>query len=107
MASLAFQKVAGLVAIPVVFGPILGPVLGGWLTTHWSWRWIFFVNLPIGLLACLAILLMVRNEANPDTPPMDLKGFLLAGAGLAMVTLALELVEDRGVPLLATVSWAG
>lgn len=100
----AFQKVAGLVAIPLVFGPILGPVLGGWLTTHWSWRWIFFVNLPIGLLACLAILLMVRNEANPDTPPMDLKGFLLAGAGLAMVTLALELVEDRGMPLLATVS---
>lgn len=99
----AFQKVVGLVAIPLTFGPVLGPLLGGWLTTNLSWHWIFFVNLPIGLAAILAIVLMVKNEPAPNPAPFDVNGFLLAGIGLATLSLALEVVEDRSVPLLLTV----
>lgn len=98
----AFQKVSGLVAIPLVFGPLLGPVLGGWLTTHLSWHWIFFVNLPIGLAAFCGISLLVKNEPLPQLSPFDLSGFLMAGVGLATLSLALEVVENRGVPLAAT-----
>lgn len=100
----ALQKVVGLVAIPLVFGPILGPVLGGWLTTHLSWHWIFFVNVPIGLAAMVAIALLVKNEPHSQARPFDLAGFLLAGVGLATVGLALEVVEDPGVPWGLTVS---
>lgn len=97
-----FQKVVSLVAVPMVFGPILGPVLGGWLTTHLSWHWIFFVNLPIGVAAFFAIFTLVQNEPNPHVGPFDLTGFLLAGSGLACVCMALEVVEDRSIPLFLT-----
>ncbi len=97
-----FQKVAGLVAIPLVFGPVLGPVLGGWLTTHLSWHWIFFVNLPIGIAAFCAISTLIQNEPNPQVGRFDLSGFLLAGIGLASASLFLEAVDDRSVPLVLT-----
>lgn len=99
----AFQKVAGLVAIPLMFGPVLGPVLGGWLTTHLSWHWIFFVNLPIGLAAFCAISLLIKNEPIPQKFPFDLSGFLMAGFGLAALSLALEMVENSDVPLYLTI----
>ena len=95
----AFQKVAGLVAIPMMFGPVLGPVLGGWLTTHLSWHWIFFVNLPIGLAAFCAISLLIENEPIQLKSPFDLSGFLMAGIGLAALSLALETAENSRVPL--------
>lgn len=88
-----FQKVISLVSIPLVFGPILGPVLGGWLTLHLSWHWIFFVNLPIGLLAFCAIALLTRNSPIPERTGFDLKGFLMAGAGLAGISVFLETIE--------------
>lgn len=99
----AFQKVAGLVAIPLMFGPVLGPVLGGWLTTNFSWHWIFFVNLPIGLAAFCAISLLVKNEPIPQKFAFDLSGFLMAGLGLAAISLTLEVAENHGVPLYLTV----
>jgi EmrB/QacA subfamily drug resistance transporter len=98
----AFQKVAALVAIPLTFGPVLGPVLGGWLTTHLSWHWIFFVNLPIGLASFCAISLLIRNEPVTQKFSFDLSGFLMAGSGLAALSLALETVENRNVPLYLT-----
>ena len=97
-----FQKVTGFVAIPIVFGPLLGPVLGGWLTTHLSWHWIFFVNLPIGLMACFFIARLVKNEPQPEVAAFDLSGFLLAGSGLALISVALEIVEDQHVPFMVS-----
>lgn len=98
----AFQKVVGMIAVPLVVGPLLGPVLGGWLTTNLSWHWIFFVNLPIGLVAALAIGILLRNETAAERQPFDWAGFLGAGAGLAVMTVCLELVDDRNFPLRVT-----
>jgi EmrB/QacA subfamily drug resistance transporter len=95
----AFQKVVGVIAVPLVVGPVLGPVLGGWLTTNLSWHWIFFVNLPIGLAAAVAIGVLLRNEASAERCPFDWPGFLGAGAALAVMTVCLELADDPHLPL--------
>ncbi|HEX6741391.1 MAG TPA: DHA2 family efflux MFS transporter permease subunit [Sphingomicrobium sp.] len=75
----------------VMIGPILGPVLGGWLTDNYNWRWVFLVNLPVGVICAL---LMARFMPKTETHDrkIDLFGFALLGIGLA----ALQLFLDRG-----------
>jgi DHA2 family multidrug resistance protein len=84
----------------VMIGPILGPVLGGWLTESYNWRWVFLINLPVGILAAL---LMAR--CMPTIPKVsrrfDMFGFFLLGIGLA----ALQLMLDRGEQLDWFSSW--
>jgi len=75
----------------VLIGPILGPVVGGWLTDNMNWRWVFFVNLPIGLLAFVG-LVMFLPEMKRATRRFDVRGFLFLGLGLA----SLQLMLDRG-----------
>ena len=78
----------------VMIGPILGPLLGGWLTDSFNWRWVFLVNLPVGTLAAVMLLrYMPRTDLNPRK--FDLFGFALIGIGLA----ALQLMLDRGQQL--------
>jgi len=75
----------------VMIGPILGPVLGGWLTDNYNWRWVFLVNLPVGILC---ILIMARFMPNTDTHrrKFDMFGFALLAISLA----ALQFCLDRG-----------
>ncbi len=49
----------------VMLGPIMGPTLGGWLTEYYSWRWVFFVNLPFGILTVLGLSAFMRESADP------------------------------------------
>jgi DHA2 family multidrug resistance protein len=78
--------------IGVMVGPILGPTLGGYLTEYHSWRWIFYINLPFGLLALAGILAFVpETEANRGRP-FDWFGFTLLSLGIG----ALQLMLDRG-----------
>lgn len=77
--------------VGVVLGPVLGPVLGGLLTENWNWRWVFFVNLPIGLIA-LAILFAQLPRRERIERRFDLTGFILIGVTLA----SLQLMLDRG-----------
>lgn len=75
----------------VMIGPILGPVLGGWLTDSFDWRWVFIVNLPVGVLATIMLLrYMPRGEVRRR--PFDLLGFAL----LAVALGALQMFLDRG-----------
>jgi DHA2 family multidrug resistance protein len=75
----------------IMVGPILGPTLGGWLTENYSWRWVFYINLPVGILAFLGILAFVR-----ETPKRN-RGFDFMGfAFLALAVGALQLMLDRG-----------
>ena len=76
----------------VMVGPILGPVVGGWLTEAYSWRWCFFINVPVGILAMTGILLFIHGEKHDDPPKLDLAGFLLLSLGLG----ALQMMLDRG-----------
>src|SRR5215207_1228888 len=75
----------------VMIGPILGPVLGGWLTNNYNWRWVFLVNLPVGVICAL---LMARYM--PKTEKLDRRFDLFGFALLAIALAALQLFLDRG-----------
>lgn len=77
--------------VGVVMGPVLGPVLGGILTENWNWRWVFYVNLPIGALA-LFLLITQLPRREIVRRPFDLAGF----AFIAITLSALQLMLDRG-----------
>ncbi len=84
------MQVSRILIIPTVIAPALGPVLGGLLVDQLSWRWVFFVNVPIGIAACLFGLLFLQEHREPATGRFDLAGFLLAGIGLGLVMYALS-----------------
>src|SRR5438552_2405775 len=78
--------------IGTIMGPIMGPALGGWLTQDYSWRWIFYINLPIGVLCTLGALIFIRQTRNVHREPFDFVGFLTLSLGIG----ALQLMLDRG-----------
>jgi len=69
--------------IPALMGPVIGPPLGGFITTYISWRWIFWINIPVGLIGITLATLYVANIREEGLPPLDVKGFVLSGIGLA------------------------
>ena len=76
----------------VMVGPIIGPTLGGYLTDAYNWRWVFYINLPFGILATLGLWLFLK-----DTPRRTALGFDLVGFGVLSLGLgALQLMLDRG-----------
>lgn len=75
--------------IPALIGPVIGPPLGGFITTYFHWRWIFFINIPIGVLGIVLATIFIPNIREEDTPPLDFVGFLLSGIGLALLMLGL------------------
>ena len=78
--------------IGTILGPIMGPALGGWLTYDYSWRWVFYINLPIGVLCTLGILVFIRQTRNVRRESFDFVGFLTLSLGIG----ALQLMLDRG-----------
>ena len=78
-----------------ILGPILGPVLGGWLTDDFSWRWVFFINLPIGILAFAAVWFFMSKDKGGTARPFDFVGF----GALAVFIGGMQLVLDRGPTL--------
>jgi MFS family permease len=84
--------------IPAVIGPTIGPLLGGFLTTYASWRWLFYVNVPFGLLGIALVLRFIEDGRSSDPPRFDTPGFLLCGLGLAMLQFALENVGRPMLP---------
>jgi MFS family permease len=91
-------------SIPSLLGPTIGPLLGGLLTTYASWRWIFLINLPIGLLGIYMTLRFVRDVTPPIRTRFDIVGFLLCGAALALLQFAIENIGRNALP--PTVVWA-
>jgi DHA2 family multidrug resistance protein len=78
--------------IGTILGPIMGPMLGGWLTQDYSWRWVFYINLPVGVLCTLGILVFIRRTTNVHREAFDFFGFLT----LSFAVGALQLMLDRG-----------
>jgi DHA2 family multidrug resistance protein len=81
-----------LYGMGVMVGPILGPVLGGWLTETYDWRWCFYINVPVGAAATLAILTFIHGGRHATPPKLDLIGFLMLSLGIG----ALQMMLDRG-----------
>jgi EmrB/QacA subfamily drug resistance transporter len=87
------------VSIPALVGPIMGPPLGGFIVTYASWRWIFFINIPIGLLGVLLVRLFIENIQESTVRPFDLPGFALTGVGLASLAFGFENIGRGAFPL--------
>lgn len=73
----------------VVLGPVAGPPLGGFIVQYLSWPWLFYINLPIGLLAIWATARFITDVRGAAAPPVDVVGFVLAGAGLTGIVMGL------------------
>ncbi|ODR98503.1 MFS transporter [Methyloceanibacter methanicus] len=82
--------------VPALMGPVIGPPLGGFITTVFSWRWIFWINIPVGILGVYLATRFIENFREDTVPPLDLKGFFLSGIGLAGLAFGFTII---GQPL--------
>ncbi len=76
----------------VMVAPIIGPVLGGWLTDDFSWRWVFYINLPVGILCLAGVMTFLEDDHNTERRRFDVTGFAL----LSVMLAAFQLFLDRG-----------
>jgi DHA2 family multidrug resistance protein len=87
-----FGRAMSIWGMGTQLGPIMGPALGGWLTEHYSWRWVFYINLPIGVLAFVGLYLTMPENRNAKQTSFDFFGFGM----LALAIAAFQLMLDRG-----------
>ncbi|MEW6123757.1 MAG: MFS transporter [Pseudomonadota bacterium] len=84
--------------VPALLGPVLGPPIGGLITTYFDWRLIFFINVPIGILGVILATRFIENVREEDVPPLDLKGLVLSGIGLAGLVFGFALLGEEQTP---------
>jgi EmrB/QacA subfamily drug resistance transporter len=99
------QQIVRAMAIltwPALVAPVLGPPLGGWISTHWSWQWIFLLNVPLGVAALAAALLLV-HDTDRTVRPFDTPGFLLGGLGFALFMSGIEMASRADVATLVSI----
>jgi EmrB/QacA subfamily drug resistance transporter len=90
-------RVMAIVGVPMLLGPIIGPVLGGLIVDNVSWRWIFYVNLPVAVLALgLASRLLSSDSGRDDAGRLDLLGLALLSPGLGALVFGLSEIETHG-----------
>ena len=87
---------------PALFAPVLGPPLGGFITSAASWRWIFYVNLPVGLVGMALVMAFIPNHRTEERTPFDTPGFLLTATALGCLTYGLALIGQRQTQALVT-----
>jgi EmrB/QacA subfamily drug resistance transporter len=75
--------------VPALLGPMTGPVLGGFITTYFHWRWIFWINVPIGAIGIILATIFIEDVRDEAAWPLDVTGFLLCGLGLASLLFGL------------------
>ena len=89
-------RVMAIMGVPMLLGPILGPILGGWLVADVSWRWIFFINLPIGIIALILALRILPKDVAEHSQRLDLVDLVLVSPGLALVIYGLAKSSSSG-----------
>ena len=88
-------KAMGLWTMGVMMGPICGPILGGWLTENYSWRWVFYINVPFGIVTAIGLLTFLREIPRSGAVKLDWIGF----GALSLAIGSLQMVLDRGETL--------
>ncbi len=92
-------KTVAIITWPALSAPLIGPVLGGYIATHFSWQWIFYMNVPLGLIAIIASLNLLKNTKD-DVGNFDVKGFLLTGIGFALFMAGIEFLANHSDQLI-------
>ena len=83
--------------VPAQLGPVLGPPIGGFITTYFSWRWIFLINVPLGILGIVLVTMFFDNPKEETRRPFDWLGFVLTGAALFCLMYSIEAIgRGRG-----------
>jgi EmrB/QacA subfamily drug resistance transporter len=98
VAKAELVRAMSFVSVPALIGPVMGPPLGGLIVTYASWRWIFFINIPIGVLGVVLVNLLVTDLKEIGRRPFDFSGFALTGIGLASLAFGFENVARGALP---------
>ncbi|HZK99946.1 MAG TPA: MFS transporter [Caulobacteraceae bacterium] len=94
-------RAMSVLTMPALLGPVIGPPIGGFIVTYGSWRWIFFLNLPIALLGVILVWKFIRDVREENTAPLDWTGLVLTGVGMAGVVYGFDNLGRGPLP-----SWA-
>jgi EmrB/QacA subfamily drug resistance transporter len=89
-------RVMGVLGVPMLIAPILGPILGGWLVDDASWRWIFFINVPIGIVAFILAQIVLDSDQSQPSHRLDWLGMVLLSPGLAVFIFGLAESSSYG-----------
>jgi EmrB/QacA subfamily drug resistance transporter len=89
------MKAISTITWPAIVAPVVGPTVGGFITTYASWHWIFFLNIPFGIAALIAIAKYVPNQRGEQQRPLDLAGFVLSGTALTSLLYGTELASHQ------------
>ena len=89
-------RVMAVLGIPMLLGPICGPILGGWLIESASWHWIFLINVPIGILALIAAFIIFPRDRPSPSESFDFVGMLLLSPGLALFLFGVSSIPEMG-----------
>ncbi|MFD1814920.1 DHA2 family efflux MFS transporter permease subunit [Rhodococcus gannanensis] len=89
-------RVMAVLGIPMLLGPISGPILGGWLIEAVSWHWIFLINLPIGIIALAAAFVLLPSDKPQPSESFDFVGMLLLSPGLALFLFGVSSISEGG-----------
>jgi EmrB/QacA subfamily drug resistance transporter len=84
--------------VPALVGPLLGPPIGGFITTYFHWRWIFWMNVPFGILGLILATQFMPDTREENVPPLDWRGFFLSGFGLALTVFGCTVVGRGFLP---------
>lgn len=98
-----FVDILSFITMPSLIGPLIGPTLGGLMVEYLSWHWIFFINLPVGIIGLIATArYMPSLDKSDDQAPFDLWGFLLFGSFMLSITIGLEGMGEFHFPIIIT-----
>lgn len=89
-------RVMSVLGIPMLLGPICGPILGGWIVESYSWRWVFFINIPLGLIALAMCWRQLEFDRPEPDAPLDWTGFFALVPGLALVVVGVVSINEAG-----------
>src|SRR5215469_14230984 len=91
-------RAMSVLTMPSMLGPVIGPPIGGFIVTYLSWRWIFFLNLPIAVLGIVLVTKYIADIKEEEAGPLDWIGMILTGLGMAGVVYGFESLGRGGLP---------